>query len=448
MIETKDNRSKNLLPIDVTDEEVLGLESFSNISIDELIKKNPNLLVFPPTFNKYGDDLDVGIICSLKNRTLKTGNIMGFIGNNEVELKISSRFYSEGNDYFLHYMLQKVLSLNILDLKHSSSSENIWDFLLYLFPYYFKKALRQGLYKEYVHKKYNDSNIKGPIDIARHIKVNRPFIGKVSYCTKEHSYDNAIIQLVRHTIEFIQSHRVGHHILNESPELCSFVRQIKQSTESYNIKLREKVIHQNLKPFRHPFYHEYRELQKLCLMILRREKLAYGRGQDKVYGLLFDGAWLWEEYLNTLLKQHEFIHPCNKLKKHPVHPFKGRRIYPRYPDFYSLDKDIVLDAKYKNCDSSISRDDLNQIITYLYILSVGKGGLIYPKEEVDHDMEDNRLIGTLNGYDGKIYSFHLDIPLMPRSYMEFREKIRISENKVVDKILASSYFSNNIRRHF
>ena len=60
----------------------------------------------------------------------------------------------------------------------------------------------------------------------------------------------------------------------------------------------------------HPYYTEYTMLQKICLKILRHENIIFGNKKDKIYGLVFDGAWLWEEYLNTIL--HEiFIHPEN-----------------------------------------------------------------------------------------------------------------------------------------
>ena len=46
-------------------------------------------------------------------------------------------------------------------------------------------------------------------------------------------------------------------------------------------------------------------------MILRNERHQYGNGTRNVYGILFDGAWLWEEYVNTLIGD-VFYHPRNK----------------------------------------------------------------------------------------------------------------------------------------
>ena len=43
--------------------------------------------------------------------------------------------------------------------------------------------------------------------------------------------------------------------------------------------------------------------------------MKYGRNDDEIYGVLFDGAWLWEEYLNTFLADIGFEHPRNKEAK-------------------------------------------------------------------------------------------------------------------------------------
>ena len=68
----------------------------------------------------------------------------------------------------------------------------------------FKESYAKGLYKEYTRNEYNNNNVKGTIDIQRHIKNNTPFIGKIAYSQREFSYDTYILQLIRHTIEFIK----------------------------------------------------------------------------------------------------------------------------------------------------------------------------------------------------------------------------------------------------
>ena len=70
---------------------------------------------------------------------------------------------------------------NLVDLETDADQDNrIFNFLLFLFPHYLKTAMRKGLYKEYISRRYNDGNVKGTIDIARQIRLNTPFTGNVA----------------------------------------------------------------------------------------------------------------------------------------------------------------------------------------------------------------------------------------------------------------------------
>ena len=96
-------------------------------------------------------------------------------------LVIESRFNSNQQDYFIQYMLEKVLDFpNVLKLSTNVNKEKrVLNLLLYLFPYYLKKAMRKGTFKKYTCNEYNDDHIKGTINISRHIKKNTPFIGNI-----------------------------------------------------------------------------------------------------------------------------------------------------------------------------------------------------------------------------------------------------------------------------
>ena len=73
--------------------------------------------------------------------------------------------------------------------------------------------MRKGLFKKYIRHRYNDGNVKGTIDVARHIEKNTPFVGNVAYSQREFSYDNSLMELVRHTIEFIKRKPYGNKLL-------------------------------------------------------------------------------------------------------------------------------------------------------------------------------------------------------------------------------------------
>jgi len=408
---------------------LMNLQKIAEKPIGQLsLDDNPNLLIFPQNFEEYGDKIGTEYICEVKEDKLFTGNIMGFIGYGDTKLRIHSRFAQGEDDYFLHYMLQKVFAINLFDLKHHSDDESIFDFLIYLFPAFLKRAMRQGLYKEYQTREYNDANIRGRIDVARHIRMNIPFAGKVAYSTREYAYDNHVTQLIRHTIEFISNHPYGGGILKNDDLTKDAVTLIREATPTYSQNERRKVINQNLRPLSHPYFGEYRHLQRLCMQILRYEEIKYGRNEDEIYGVLFDGAWLWEEYLNTILRDCGYIHPQNKISKGRIYLFDDRTGV-RYPDFYK--DDIVLDAKYKRYADmklqNIDGDDLHQVITYMYILAAKHGGFIVPRQ---HNHEENMLQQkTLKGFGGRMNIYGITVDSPAENYWDYCAKM--SQNEMI-----------------
>ena len=262
-------------------------------------KNNPNLLIFPHCLGDRRKEFCEAHICEIVGDTLTTGNLMGFVGVSDsktrVELSIRSRFQKEGKeDYFLHYLLERVFHLNILKLPTSGGDNEAFEFILFhLFTHYLKKAIKQGLFKQYCKCEYNDANVRGVIDIPRHIRHNMPFNGNVAYRTSEYRYDNPVTQLIRHTIEYIRCSPMAGNVLKCDKNTSDAVRTIYDITTSYNTNDRQRIISQNLKPVKHPFYTQYTFLQRLCLHILRHKKMSYSQSDNKVYGILFDGAWLW-----------------------------------------------------------------------------------------------------------------------------------------------------------
>ncbi len=434
-IKLEDNRRKDLLGINNSDRE--NLSKIANIKIADLtLDDHPNLLVFPHNLNHYGDDISEDRIIELQGDQIITGNIMGFVGVNDTQIDIRSRFAREDeNDYFLHYMLQRVFAINLFDIKHSTNKEQVFDFLLYLFPHFLQKALGQGLYKKYRRFEYNDANIRGPIDVSRHIRQNTPFRGTVAYSTREHSYDNEVTQLIRHTIEYIRTKAHGAHILSNSKEMKEAVSQIVMATQAYNVRERQKVINQNLRPIRHPYFSAYTELQKICLQILRHESLKYGQEKDKVYGILFDGAWLWEEYLNTILMKIDFKHAENKKKMGGFRMFEKKEEDEKinknsrklYPDFYK--DNFILDAKYKHLNSGVGREDLYQVVTYMYCKSAKHGGYLYPDEGSGQVCNYQ-----LAGYKGFMHLLPFKVPQNSENYDKFIELIGKEEENIKNKI--------------
>lgn len=418
--------------------DVADLLSIGNKSIRQLCNENEHLLVFPlsidDTDDRIGDSTIVDIYAEDENFVrIKSGNIMGFVGRKNQQMKIYSRFDNQEHDYFLHYMLQKVFSFNIFNLDFTSSEDNVFEFLVYMFPAMLKKAMRQGVYKEYRKFRHNDANVRGTIDISRHIRENIPFRGTVAYNTKEYSFDNSITELIRHTIEYIKTIPSGDIILSSDKTVEDCIKKIISYTPSYSHTERIKIIQDNLLPCNHPFYTEYTALQKLCVQILRQEEIKYGTDDDRIYGILFDGAWLWEEYLNTLLCEKGFIHPENKLGTGAIYLFEHGG--QRFPDFWK--QDIVLDAKYKKLAINgnrldIERDDVHQIMAYMYRLKASKGGIVCP-----YDGEKNKIISQnmhKDSYLGSLSLYALAISKNCSSYEDFTKRIVENERILLEEL--------------
>lgn len=208
---------------------------------------------------------------------------------------------------------------------------------------------------------------------------------------------------------------------------------------TYNHNARQKVISANTRPFVHPYFTEYTPLQKLCLKILRREKLTFGNEKDKVYGLLFDGAWLWEEYLNTILKEY-FIHPQNKTGKHKNYLFQNdnKSFQAIYPDFISKSEPKkVGDAKYIPLDRQKEYGEASEkatsiyykTITYMYRFNAKNGLLLFP---CNTSFYKEYFIKETEGILRKI---GLATPQSVEDFKEFIAKIQENEKLFLEKTI-------------
>ena len=438
-------------------------ENLEHIANFKLTDKNEvgSLLVFPQSFRDtefYSSrqkteeaPVIIELIRDLEGMPTKirTGNVMGFIGYKDTEIRIHSRFdvkddnCDKANDFFLYHMLAKVFHVNLFNLDTTSSKKNnILDLLMVMFPQMLKDAMSQGLYKEYRTYKYNDARVRGTIEVNRFIREDIPFQGKVAYRTREFSHDNKILQLVRHTIEYMRHHPWGHGLLNNDMDTRSNVLQIVNATPTYSKRDLMKVLSDNRRPVSHPYYTKYRALQQLCVSILRHDGLQYGEEKDKVHGILFDGAWLWEEYMAVVLRE-QFDHFTQKdsfdLFKSPEEKY-FQKIIPdylskRWTDGDKACADAVADAKYMRLEDRLKLQGEQaysvyyKTIMYMHRFNSKKGFIFYPMEvnteESGHDIKVLSIAGT----DSRIYmcGFRTSAPKSDEKFERFREKMEQSE---------------------
>lgn len=377
----------------ITEEDVSELKPF-NLRLSDLSSSNKPIFIL----SSHSDSIKNAInnkeyIVSIEQEDnswfASTGNIVGFIGKGNKKLTITSRFCKTSPsscDYFLHYLLSKVFAFNLNQLNSSVKDNYFLNLLFCLFPKFLNDALLQGIYKKYQVKNFNDNKFRGTVQLSKYLNRNIPNNGKISYQYSELSFDNEITQLIRHTIEYLKTKHLGRVLLNQSYVTRNNVFAIINATPSYKLQDRIKIIKNNGKIHFHPYYTNYFVLQKLCRAILLNENIIYSESDNSFYGLLIDMSWLWEEYIATLLTKLDFKHPINlsgcggvrfgaKIEgesyedNNSIFSFLSIK---RFPDFYwglNTDRTIIIDAKYKNyidSDRSLDRNDVNQMLAYLY----------------------------------------------------------------------------------
>ena len=170
----------------------------------------------------------------------------------------------------------------------------------------------------------------------------------------------------------------------------------------------------------------------MCLLILQHQKHQIGSGSRQIYGILFDGAWLWEEYVASLIDEM-FYHPMNKGGKGAQRLFAGN-VGLIYPDFISRDneKRIIADAKYKPVDNIGNRDYL-QVLAYMFRFDAKAGYYLYPDAV---GIDDSPLwMNKGSTYEANVAprddicvtKLGLKIPVDAENYETFKSRIRTSE---------------------
>lgn len=156
---------------------------------------------------------------------------------------------------------------------------------------------------------------------------------------------------------------------------------------------------------------------------------------------MFDGAWLFEEYLATILRPLGFAHPKNKDSRGGIRFFDNsfdeqnfdRNYRKIYPDFYKSGK-MILDAKYKHLEVGVSREDLYQVTSYMHTMSenaskVWDGGFVFPSTE-----SFGRKIYKLVGLGGTLSVMGFGIPQRASDFVEFCEGMEMAEESLRDEV--------------
>ncbi len=331
---------------------------------------------------------------------LDTGNLMGVLrfrdpnGKASVQVEVLSRFDKGKDNHFLNYLLSRVFNCAIGAEEVSAEQSSLLEFLLdIVFVRRLGEAAKAGLLRHYREFRNNDWNFKGSLDLARHIRENLPLMHGIAYRKREIDLDvpvNRMILMAAMTVN-----RRHPSFFGCDPDAADALRELRIGvTEAHD--LHTVLSHRDCRePVRHPFFREVWEpLRRIARMILEEERWTLfpeeATDDTEVSGVVFDGSWLWEEYVATVLANAKFRHGTEPVLS--VFEGKGKRFIP---DFYRLNGsgeqgcDIVLDAKYKRSNPTGQREDVHQVLCYLLLTGATHGGLVFPPIKKEENPKSN-----------------------------------------------------------
>lgn len=354
-----------------------------------------NITVFKDFNGNYMTQQYVGIL---------RGNVRIQNDNYEdVTIIIGSRFDDGENNNFLNYVFTKAFDMSgkiFKDMSPNSSHEQTWDMLLMLiFINQLDEAIKQGSFRQYRTYYYNDSKVKGKIDINRHIKQNPIENGMVAYSTREYTIDNPINYLILLAYDCLEKKYTNsfREIIKNRKDLESYIISLKSAIFNYKNYNYKTVLNQTSNKINHPYYIKYEELRKTSNMILRRLGLnIFKEANNEVFGVLIDMNKLWEKFLYKVIFQKFYGNEKSRYKQEGIQVLlsdnqegktKGKRTFK--PDFY-IESKMIFDAKYRRVwGNSINnyeawdegvRNDVFQVMGYMLALNVDVGGVVFPAQ--------------------------------------------------------------------
>ncbi len=329
------------------------------------------------------------------------------INGSDVTVTFDSRF-DKNNSFFLLHVFEVAFGIKGMvydDMKVDGKREYAWDYMLMLlFLKQAHDAFKNSVYKEYREFDHNDSNIKGRIDIARHIKENMLNNGKVAYSTREYTPDNYVNILILKAFDRLQKkyRSAISNYIKEDDVIGKGFNTLKVEISSYQDLSDDLILKKTNRKIVKNVFIKYEDLRQTAVFILKRYGVnGFVQNSNRSNGILIDMPGLWEQYLHKMLFYKMDEKSEKEYRQDPYHilfeetdgiPGKPMRdVKPDYLINYQGRK-YVFDAKYKlywsnalkNDEWDKSRDDVFQVMSYMYLFGCKYGGIVFP-----YDGDDN-----------------------------------------------------------
>ena len=313
-----------------------------------------------------------------------------------VVVNIHSRFDMDHRSQFLMYVFEKAFSARgriYEDMDIEGRQEFSWDYLLLLiFLRQLHDAMKKGMFRQYREYEYNNSNVRGRIDVARHIRENLMLSnGKIAYTTREYTVDNIVNILILKAYDCLDKkyHSVLRELTARDETVKKGIQLLRTEIESWKDISNQQVLKATGKKIVQSVYRNYEPLRRTAIAILRRLGINnFVNGAQSTSGLLINMPGLWEQFLYKEVFSKLTGETGNyEQKSYPI--LGGARELK--PDFLLEKQRIVFDAKYKKHWGEAvysggtwkdAREDVFQIITYMHVFDCAYGGAIFPIEEM------------------------------------------------------------------
>ena len=365
-----------------------------SLTLSDYTANGGKFLSFLPESKEKEDKLIINTRMQDDGLYVQTGNFIGSFSHNGIDIEISSRFSNK----FLERMLNFANDIYVDDVslgKSIDTKKNLSKIVIYyLFIQTLERAFLLGLPKEYKDKSYHEAKVMGKVDMAKFIKNDIPFAGKISSANRERQDIGDIVLLLHKALKIVQ--KESKELIKPVINALNYLNEIREPR-----LITPNVIHNalNSKALHNPIYTPYKKVLEYAKLIIENEDAGTKSNGKQNFGFLVDVAELFEIYIRKLL-QKEFkdwsaASPKIELYKDK---FFARKIIPDIV-MSSGDKVLVFDTKYKRMNmrdkdqyglGDIDRNDFFQINTYMsYYQNQGKnviaGGLLYPMEKFSRD---------------------------------------------------------------
>ncbi|WP_103610888.1 McrC family protein [Campylobacter concisus] len=365
-----------------------------SLTLSEYVANGGKFLSFLPDSKEKEDEFIISTKKQNDGLYVQTGNFIGSFSHNGIDIEINSRFSNK----FLERMLNFANDIYVDDVslgKSIDAKKNLSRIVIYyLFIQALERAFLLGLPKEYKDKSYHEAKVMGKVDMAKFIKKDVPFAGKISSINRERQDIGDIVLLLHKALKIVQ--KESKELIKPVINALCYLNEIKEPR-----LVTPNVIHNalNSKALHNPIYTPYKKVLEYAKLIIENEDTGTKSNGKQNLGFLVDVAELFETYIRKLL-QKEFkdwsvTSPKIELYKDK---FFARKIIPDIV-MGSGDQVLVFDTKYKRMNmqgkdqyglGDVDRNDFFQINTYMsYYQNQGKnviaGGLLYPMNKFSID---------------------------------------------------------------